>query len=136
MLGFPKLDINSDPQLLGAALLKHWELKVLDDAIEQNVKNKRVFVLLKSLDNRDFALFEEDVKLFKPNELTWKWTNETKSGLQGICNETQMCVYRWYPGQKQFFERFKLPTNTQRIRINPVRLGKGPFVDILTPYLR
>lgn len=66
-LGFGHLDIHSNPQTLGAALLEHWRRKVEDDATYQNVDHKRIFVLL------------------------------NKTGLQGIRNKDQMCVYRWYP---------------------------------------
>ena len=134
-LGFEHLDINSDPQRLGAALLEHWKQKVEGDATYQGVTSKRIFVLLKSINNRKFAFFEEDIRLYSPNELTWRWTDETKTGLQGIRNEDQMCVYRWYPNQKQFFERFKLPANIQKLDIIPKRLKKEQFVDILLPYL-
>lgn len=134
-LGFGHLDIDSDPQTLGAALMEHWRIKVEDDAIFQKVNSKRIFVLLKSIDNRKFAFFEEDIRLYHPDEIAWRWTDDTRTGLQGIRNEDQMCVYRWYPNQKQFFERFKLPANTQKIDINPVRLDKAQVVDILLPYL-
>ena len=134
-LGFGHLDINSNPQTLGAALLEHWRIKVEDDAIFQNVDSKRIFVLLKSIDSKEFAFFEEDIKLYHPNEITWRWTDDTRTGLQGIRNADQMCVYRWYPNQKQFFERFKLPANIKKININPIRLGKAQVVDILLPYL-
>lgn len=134
-LGFGHLDINSNPQTLGAALLEHWRIKVEDDAIFQNVDSKRIFVLLKSIDNKKFAFFEEDIKLYHPNEITWRWTDDTRTGLQGIRNADQMCVYRWYPNQKQFFERFKLPANIKKININPIRLDKAQVVDILLPYL-
>lgn len=134
-LGFDHLDINSDPQTLGAALLKHWRTKVEEDAIFQDVDDKRVFVLLKSIDNKKFAFYEENIKLYQQNEITWRWTDNTKTGLQGIRNEDQMCVYRWYPNQKQFFERFKLPADIQKIEINPIRLKKDQVVDILLPYL-
>lgn len=134
-LGFHHLDVNSDPQILGAALLEHWRRKVEDDAEFQGVTSKRIFVLLKSKNNRKFAFFEEDIRLYTADELTWRWTDDTKTGLQGIRNEDQMCVYRWYPNQKQFFERFKLPANIQKLDIIPKRLGKGQVVDILLPYL-
>lgn len=134
-LGFGQLDINSNPQSLGAALLEHWRRKVEEDADFQNVEDKRIFVLIKSIDNRKFAFFEEDIKLYQQNEITWRWTDDSKTGLQGIRNEDQMCVYRWYPNQKQFFERFKLPANIQNIDINPIRLRKAQVVDILLPCL-
>lgn len=134
-LGFDHLDVNSDPQTLGAALIEHWRQKVEGDAEFQGVTSKRIFVLLKSTNNRKFAFFEEDIQLYTPDELTWRWTDDTKTGLQGIHNEDQMCVYRWYPNQKQFFERFKLPANIQKLDIIPKRLGKDQVVDILLPYL-
>lgn len=135
-LGFCHLDINTDPQTLGAALLTHWRIKVEEDAVFQNVDDKRIFVLLKSTNNKKFAFFEENIRLYQSDEITWKWTDNTKTGLQGIRNEDQMCVYRWYPNQKQFFERFKLPSNIQKLAINPIRLEKAQVVDILLPYLQ
>lgn len=134
-LGFEHLDINSDSQTLGAALLEHWRIKVERDADFQGVNDKRMFVLLKSADNKKFAFFEEDIRLYQPEEIVWKWTDDTKTGLQGIRNRDHMCVYRWYPNQKQFFERFKLPANIQTLEINPVRLKKAQVVDILLPYI-
>lgn len=130
-LGFQPLDTDTDPQTLGAALLRHWRLKVEDDAVFQSVDSKRMFVLLKSTNNHNFAFFEEDIRLYTPDEITWRWTDNTKTGLQGIRNEDQMCVYRWYPNQKQFFERFKLPANIQKLTITPVRLKKDQVVDVL-----
>lgn len=135
MLGFEHLDVNSDTQSLGAALLEHWKRKVEDDAKFQGVKSKRIFVLLKSTNNRKFAFFEEDIQLYNADELTWKWTDDNKTGLQGIRKKDQMCIYRWYPNQKQFFERFKLPANIQKLDIIPQRLGKDQVVDILLPFL-
>lgn len=134
-LGFEPLSINSDPQTLGAALLEHWKRKVEEDAVYQNVSSKRIFVLLKHINNQKFAFFEEDIRLYSPSEITWRWTDDTKNGLQGIRNEDQMCIYRWYPNQKHFFERFKLPTDIQVININPVRLKKELVVDTLLPLL-
>lgn len=72
ILGFKHLDVNSDPQVLGAALLKHWRVKVEEDASFQNIDSKRIFILLKSIDNKKFAFFEEDIKLYQPNEITWR----------------------------------------------------------------
>ncbi len=134
-LGFKPLSVNSDPQTLGAALLEHWKRKVEEDAAFQDVSSKRVFVLLKSTNNRKFAFFEEDIRLYSPSELTWRWTDETKTGLQGIRNTDQMCVYRWYPNQKQFFERFVLPKDIQVLNIEPIRLSKELIVETLLPLL-
>lgn len=65
-LGFDHLDINSDPQTLGAALLEHWRIKVEDDATFQNVDSKRIFVLLKSIDNKNFAFLRKTLNCITP----------------------------------------------------------------------
>lgn len=134
-LGFESLDSNSDPNLIGAALLKHWQLKVENDATDQNVTDKRILILLKTEDKKHYAVFEEDIVQYAPEDLYWEWTNANKNGLKGYRRTDNMCVYRWYPSQKQFFERFKLPSGTQRVNITPVRLKKDQVVDILLPYL-
>jgi hypothetical protein len=134
-LGFDHLDKNSDPQDIGAALLKHWNDKVIDDAEAQNVHDRRMMILLKSADNTRFAVLEEDLEIFEPNNIDWHWTNATKTGLQGICKSDNRLVYRWYPGQTQFFESFILPATVQQFTIDPVRLRKDQIVDLLIPYL-
>lgn len=47
-LGFHHLDVNSDPQILVAALLEPWRRKVEGDAEFQGVTSKRIFAFLKS----------------------------------------------------------------------------------------
>ena len=107
-LGFEPLNINSLPQLLGEALLKHWYDKVFSDSKVQNVQEKRIGILLKSPDRTHFTFFEDDIAIYDNCQLKWLWTDETRTGLQGIRISDGFCVFRWYPNQKQFFERFYL----------------------------
>ena len=67
--GFEPLDSNSDPNLIGAALSKHWQLKVENDATDQNVTDKRILVLLKTEDKKHYAVFEEDIVQYAPEVL-------------------------------------------------------------------
>ena len=134
-LGFEPLNSDSDPNRIGAALLKHWNSKVKEDAVDQNVTDRRVMVLLKTEDKRHFAVFEEDIKQYTPEEMFWEWTSASKNGLKGYRKSDGMCIYRWYPSQTQFFERFVLPKGTQTIDITPVRMSKSQVVDILLPFL-
>lgn len=134
-LGFEPLNSDSDPNRIGAALLKHWNSKVEEDAVDQNVTDRRVMVLLKTEDKRHFAVFEEDIKQYTPEEMFWEWTSASKNGLKGYRKSDGMCIYRWYPSQTQFFERFVLPKGTQTIDITPVRMSKSQVVDILLPFL-
>lgn len=134
-LGFEPLTSASDPNRIGAALLKHWKLKVNGDALDQGVTSKRILVLLKTENKKHYAVFEEDIVQYTPEELYWMWTSPQKNGLKGYRRSDNKCVYRWYPSQKQFFERFILPAETQRVDITPIRLSKSQVVEILLPFL-
>lgn len=134
-LGFEHLDINSEPQLIGAALLKHWYSKVDSDAIVQNVGSKRVMILLKKNNKKNYAVLEKDIERYSPEEIRWYWTNDNKTGLQGVHRITNRKIYRWYPSQKQFFECFILPAEVQLIDIEPRRLTKNQIVDAVSVLL-
>ena len=130
-LGFNSLSVASSPEDLGLALLRHWYGKVYEDAQKQGVTDKRICVLVKSRDRKTYGFLEEDLSDYEPPELYWRWTNETKTGLQGIRNRDGFCVFRWYPNQKQFFERFILPEDTHIFSIEPTRLPMDTVVDLL-----
>ncbi len=134
-LGFNSLSVASPPEDLGLALLRHWYGKVYEDAEAQGVTDRRVCILVKSKDRKTYGFLEEDLSDYKPQELYWIWTNETKTGLQGIRNKDGFCVFRWYPNQKQFFERFILPEDTHIFSIEPTRLPMDEVVDLLLSQL-
>lgn len=134
-LGFHSLSTMSSTEDLGLALLRHWYGKVDGDAKEQGVTDKRVCILVKSKDRKTYAFLEEDLSDYKPDELEWRWTTETKTGLQGIQKKDGFCVFRWYPNQKQFFERFILPENAYIFSIEPKRLSIDAVVDLLLDHL-
>jgi hypothetical protein len=130
-LGFPNLTIDSDPNELGAALLEHWNMKINTDALKQKVSDKRICIILKSKDNRRFAYVEEALMEYKNTDLYWKWTDETKTGLQGIRKSDNFCVYRWYPNQKQFFERFLFLEHHFSFEIEPKRLSFDSIINFI-----
>jgi len=134
-LGFPGLSINCDPNEIGAALLEHWKRKVEEDANSQGVKDKRIIVLLKTSDKTKFSIYEDCLHSYKLDEIKWQWTNSLKNGLQGIRKEDNLCIYRWYPSQTQFFERFKLSEEAYNFTLEPKRLEISSVVDILADYL-
>lgn len=135
-LGFETLDSNSDPDRIGAALLKHWQIKVNADAIDQDVTSKRMIVLLKTSDKHRYCIFEEDIAQYSPADLYWKWTDSKKKGLKGYRRSDNMCVYRWYVSQKHLFERFVLPDEVQHIDLTPVRLSKDQIINTILPLLK
>jgi len=131
-LGFGLLTKDSPPDILGQALLTHWyHKKVLADSITQNVKEMRVCILLKSKNRKQYAFIEEKLKQYHPEELEWKWTDEQKNGLQGIRKNDGFRVFRWYPNQTHFFERFVMPQHTEIFNLNPKRLPVGEVIEML-----
>ncbi|MCC6300574.1 MAG: hypothetical protein IT314_14870 [Anaerolineales bacterium] len=131
-LGYGRLSLNSDPQTLGSALMKHWyEEKVKKDAESQGVIHKRVCILLKSHDRRTYAYFEDSLAEYRAKDLDWNWTDKTKTGLQAKRKKDDQLVFRWYPNQKQFFERFTFPLETYKFSIEPARLAARDVVELL-----
>lgn len=68
-LNFDSLNVNTPPYVLGEALLRHWYLKVENDAATQDVVEKRLCILVKSVDRRRYAYFEEDIVIYDPKDL-------------------------------------------------------------------
>lgn len=131
-LGFGTLSTESPTERLGAALLKHWySEKVRQDAEIQGVKEKRVSILLKSKNRKHYVYFEEKLIEYKENDLKWDWTDENKKGLQARRIKDNVLVFRWYPNQKQFFERFIFPEDAYEFGIEPQRLAADDVVAIL-----
>lgn len=130
LLGFGALDINSPPQRLGDALLHHWYQKVKGDAVIQNVFDKRICILLKSMNRTRYAYFEENITIYAAEDLQWHWTDATQTGLQGIRKSDNFVVFRWYPNQKQLFERFYLPLDTFTFELEPLRLSPEEAVRL------
>ena len=130
LLGYKSLNLNSPTNQLGEALLRHWYEKVNKDSKVQGVEERRVAFLLKTRNRKRFAYYEGALRGFSPNQLRWEWTNSTKTGLQGKTKDG-FCVYRWYPNQKQFFERFMLPKDTPLSEIKPERLPVREVVELI-----
>lgn len=130
-LGYEKLSLETPPAILGEALLRHWYQKVEMDAQTQQVLEQRICILLKSKNLKRFAYLEEPLNHYDTADLIWQWTDETHTGLQGIRRADHFCVFRWYPNQKQLFERFKLTVDVFQFALTPQRLP----LEILIPQL-
>lgn len=131
-LGFDNLTIDSDPNIIGRALLKHWYDKVQEDAIAQNVKDKRICILLKNKACTKFSYVEEDITIYKDDELEWVWSDSSKTGLKGIRKKDGFCVYKWYHNQTQFFERFKFKDNAKIFDIPLNRMSLKQFFELIS----
>jgi hypothetical protein len=130
-LGFSSLSLDSDPNELGAALLRHWYDKVDTDALQQGVHEKRVAILLKSPDRRHYVLYEGLLREYSPSELAWTWTDDRRSGLQARSLASSQVIFRWYPNQKQLFERFRLEEPGLSFNLEPRRLPMARAISLL-----
>ena len=131
-LGFDALSTKSPTEELGAALLKNWyEKKVQQDAEAQGVAEKRACILLKSEDRKNYVYFEEKLIEYRNDDLKWAWTDEKQNGLQARRTKDDVLVFRWYPNQKQFFETFICKEDAYSFSIEPKRLAANDVVEIL-----
>ena len=87
--------------------------------------------MLKSKNRKNYVYLEEKLIEYKENDLKWDWTDETKTGLQARRIKDNVLVFRWYPNQKQFFERFIFPKDAYKFCIEPKRLVADDVVEIL-----
>lgn len=95
MLGFESLSIHSPTEQLGAALLRHWyDEKVERDAKFQEIEDKRICILLKSPNRKDYVYFEEELYEYGDNDLNWEWTDDSKTGLQAKRIADKTLVFR------------------------------------------
>lgn len=130
ILGFPPLSIDSPPELLGKALLKHWQdEKIKKDMLLQGVNDPRVCILLKSNERDRFTFIEQPIEFISSEEINWRWTDQKKTGLQGWRGE--QLKFRWYHGQTQLFERFKTPLDAPIITLQPKRLSTEKFISAI-----
>jgi hypothetical protein len=134
-LGFDQLSLDSPTDILGRALLIHWQMKIKTDAINQRVSDKRICLLVKSKNRKNYYYYEDSIATYLPDELEWKWTTEQKIGLQGIRKTDSRVIYTWYRNQTQFFESFILPEGTLSFNLQPYRLPLAETVDMLVSRL-
>lgn len=63
--------------------------------------------------------------------MKWSWTDENQDGLQARRTKDNALVFRWYPNQKHFFEKFICQEDAYSFSIEPQRLEAGDVVEIL-----
>lgn len=115
LLGFPDLSIDSPPQEIGNAVIKHWTNKIYGDMEIQGVEHTRLALLLKDAPRTTLIPLEEDLFVPSAEEISWAWSNSNRRGLLGHRNGT--LVYRWYSNQKQLFEIVNLPDSAPSLTV-------------------
>jgi hypothetical protein len=130
-LGFPGLSTKSKPGEIGAAVLKHWGRKIAKDMAKQGVTHARTAILLKSDDRKTFYLYEHKLHVYNARELRWSWATADKKGLKGVLKANDFNVFKFYPNQKQLFERYALPDKLEAFTIDRRQLEAERVVQLL-----
>jgi len=131
-LGFPGLTEQSSPADLGAAIIQHWNEKIISSQVAQGVVNSYEGILLKTIRGFEYTYCEFPLTPFNPNAFSWAWTvdrstGRSGAGLQGSISGQIELV--WYKNQKQLFRARTIPSEAVHIRVERTRLTLDRYVQ-------
>jgi len=133
-LGFPNLTDRSSPDELGAAIIQHWNEKIISNQIAQGVINSYESILLKTIRGNEYGYCEFPLNPFDPSIFSWAWTVDKNTGqfgagLQGsVEGQTELV---WYRNQKQLFRTRILPSEAVYMKIERTRLTPERYVEFI-----
>lgn len=130
-LGFPGLTETSSPDELGAAIIQHWNEKIISSQAAQGVVHSYEGILLKTIRGFEYIYCEFPLSPLDPNAFTWAWTvdrttGKLGAGLQGSISGQLELV--WYKNQKQLFRARTIPPEAIHIRVERTRLTLDRYV--------
>jgi hypothetical protein len=133
-LGFPGLTELSPPEELGAAIIQHWNEKLITNQSLQGVENSYESILLKTIKGNEYVYCEYPLYPLDPTIFNWAWTVNKKTGksgagLQGGVGDNVDLV--WYKNQKQLFKARIIPEAAVRINIQRTRLNPENYVKTI-----
>jgi hypothetical protein len=138
-LGFPGLTEQSSPNELGAAIIQHWNEKIILSQAAQSVVNSYESILLKTIKGYEYVYCEFPLNPLDPNTFSWAWTIDkttrgSGAGLQGsVAGKTELV---WYKNQKQLFRARTVPTQAVRIIVERTRLTLDRYVETVLSALQ
>jgi hypothetical protein len=138
-LGFPGLTEQSSPDELGAAIVQHWNEKIISSQAVQGVINSYEGILLKTIKGYEYIYCEFPLNPLDPNIFSWAWTvdritGKSGAGLQGsIAGKTELV---WYKNQKQLFRGRTILQEAVLIRIDRTRLTLDRYVQTVLSALQ
>jgi hypothetical protein len=131
-LGFPGLTERSSPAELGAAIIQHWNEKIILSQATQGIVNSYEGILLKTLQGFDYLYCEYPLIPLDPNDFTWAWTVSRTTGVSGVGlqgRSLEQLEFIWYKNQKQLFRARTIPPEAIHIRVERVRLTLDRYVQ-------
>ncbi|MEM7714967.1 MAG: hypothetical protein AAF349_15545 [Cyanobacteria bacterium P01_A01_bin.68] len=134
LLGFPGLTEKSPPQQIGAAIIKHWNEKIISSRLAQAVRASYEGILLKTIKGTEYVYCEFALEPLEVDAFSWNWTTDRKTGksgagLQGSIEGNVELV--WYKNQKQLFRARTIPEQATRITVKRYRLNPAKYVETI-----
>jgi len=138
-LGFPGLTEQSSPAELGAAIVQHWNEKIISSQAAQSITNSYEGILLKNIRGYEYIYCEFPLHPLDPNAFSWAWTvdkvtGRSGAGLQGyIAGKLELV---WYKNQKQLFRARTIPPEAVDIRVKRTRITLDRYVQTVLSALQ
>jgi hypothetical protein len=138
-LGFPGLTEQSSPAELGAAIVQHWNEKIISSQAAQDIVNSYEGILLKTIRGFEYVYCEFPLNPFDPKAFSWVWTvdrstGKAGAGLQGSISGKPELV--WYKNQKQLFRARTISPEAVHISVERTRLTPDRYVKTILSALQ
>ncbi|BAZ53504.1 hypothetical protein NIES4103_61820 [Nostoc sp. NIES-4103] len=138
-LGFPGLTEQSSPNELGAAIIQHWNEKIILSQAAQGVINSYESILLKTIKGYEYVYCEFPLNPLDPNTFSWAWTVDKITGGSGVGLQGSVAgkiELIWYKNQKQLFRARTIPVQAVHIRVERTRLTLDRYVKTVLSALQ
>ncbi len=138
-LGFPGLTEQSSPAELGAAIVQHWNEKIISSQAEQSITNSYEGILLKTIRGYEYIYCEFPLNPLDPNAFSWALTVDRVTGISGAGlqgNVAGKLELVWYKNQKQLFRARTIPPEAVHIRVKRTRITLDRYVQTVLSALQ
>ncbi len=106
-------DPRKDLQATGKAVLSIWNSRI-NEALSQH-NELRTVVLVRNMAAKEFALFEDEVKRYIPDNYSWELNS--RKNLVAFEKDTKRHVFTWQPHGAQFTILRSIPPAARKFRI-------------------
>ena len=124
------LNLNSPVEVLGRAILNHFNNFCRSSAREQTISDPRAAFLVRNRQERDFVFFQQRYRLYQAREVRWQWANEERRSLMGYVGDS--LVLRWYRSGTQLFGVYRIPAEPHHFHIDWRRAGLEETIEFFT----
>jgi len=119
---------DSDPNEIGRMVLDIWNERV--SGIRQYFKFARTIVLVKSLDYKDYLIFETETVRYEADQYFFVWNR--RGNLEGYSRANKQHKFTWQPHGSQFTIIEEIPKDRLHLRVRiPPKLDKESVLKAL-----